>query len=213
MEISDSECSGTSSPATSSPATSSPATSSPAPSADLSWSALLAAYRLEPKEQWSGLLLEGLGPWLSNARQALVAVAPYLDDEDVAQQLALEVLRIAARWQPLCEDNWIPRKLVEDAERRVRKALKRERSRSSRAVELTDEIEAPQLAELDLVFDTPIGKALAADLRLIYRVKVLGEPVAALAEAAGITPRQMRQRVHNARQRARAAILTADEQA
>jgi len=189
------------------------ATSIKAPSVGLSWSALLAAYRLGPKEQWSGLLLERLGPWLTNARQALVAAAPYLDDEDIAQQLALEVLRIAARWQPLCEDSWIPRKLVEDAERRVRKTLKRERSRSSRAVELSDEIEAPEPAELDLVFDTPIGKALAADLRLIYRVKILGEPVAALAEDAGITPRQMRQRVRNARQRARAAILTGNQHA
>ena len=188
-----------------------PATSTKAPSAELSWSGLLAAYRGGPKEQWSGLLLEGLGPWLTNARQALVAVTPFLDDEDVAQQLALEVLRIAARWQPLCEDSWIPRKLVEDAERRVRKALKRERSRSSRAVEIADEIEAPERAELDLLFDTPIGKASASDLRLIYRVKVLGEPVAALASEAGITPRQMRQRVRNAR--ARAAILTGADQA
>jgi len=188
-----------------------PATSTKAPSAELSWSGLLAAYRVGPKEQWSGLLLEGLGPWLTNARQALVAVTPFLDDEDVAQQLALEVLRIAARWQPLCEDSWIPRKLVEDAERRVRKALKRERSRSLRAVEIADEIEAPERAELDLLFDTPIGKASASDLRLIYRVKVLGEPVAALASEAGITPRQMRQRVRNAR--ARAAILTGADQA
>jgi len=188
-----------------------PATSTKAPSAELSWSGLLAAYRVGPKEQWSGLLLEGLGPWLTNARQALVAVTPFLDDEDVAQQLALEVLRIAARWQPLCEDSWIPRTLVEDAERRVRKALKRERSRSSRAVEIADEIEAPERAELDLLFDTPIGKASASDLRLIYRVKVLGEPVAALASEAGITPRQMRQRVRNAR--ARAAILIGADQA
>ena len=189
------------------------ATSTKAPSAELSWSALLAAYRVGPKEQWSGLLLEALGPWLTNARQALVAVAPYLDDEDIAQQLTLEVLGIAARWQPLCEDNWIPRKLVEDAERRVRKALKRERSRSSRAVELTDEIEAPAGAKPDLLFDTPIGKASATDLRLIYRVKVLGEPVAALAEEAGITSRQMRQRVRNARQRAQTAIAAGDEEA
>jgi DNA-directed RNA polymerase specialized sigma24 family protein len=200
MEVSDSERS---------------ATSSQAPSDELNWSALLAAYRLGPKEQWSGLLLESLGPWLTNARQALVEVPPYLDDEDIAQQLALEVLGIAARWQPLCEDNWIPRKLVEDAERRVRKALKRERSRSSRAVELTDEIEAPQRAEPDFLFlfDTPIGKASPADLRLIYRVKVLGEPVAALAQAAGITPRQMRRRVQEARGRARAAVDEAGERA
>jgi hypothetical protein len=191
------------------------ATSSQAPTAEVDWSGLLAAYRLGPKEQWSGLLLESLGPWLTNARQALLEVLPYLDDEDIAQQLALEVLGIAARWQPHCEDNWIPRKLVEDAESRVRKALKRQRSRSSRGAELTDEIEAPHRAEPDFLFlfGTPLGKARRADLRLIYRVKVLGEPVESLAEEAGITPRQMRQRVRNARERAQAAVLAGDEQA
>ena len=186
------------------------ATASQSP-AEITWSALLVAYRLGPKEQWSDVLLERLGPWLTNARQALVAVPPYLEDEDVAQQLVLEVLRIAARWEPLCEDGWIPRKLVEDAERRVRKALKR--LRSSTTVELSDEFAAPHGAEPELFFDTPIGEASAADLRLVYRVKVLGEPVAALAADAGITPRQMRQRVHDARERARAAPVAGDDEA
>ena len=64
---------------------------------DLSWSELLAAYRRGPKERWSGLLLDSLGPWLTNAKKTLPAVPPFLDAEDVAQQLALEVLRLADR--------------------------------------------------------------------------------------------------------------------
>lgn len=171
--------------------------------AELSWSELLAAYRIGPKKQWSGPLTERLGPWLTRARQRLIAVPPYLDQEDIAQQLVLEVLRIAARWRPHCEECWIPRKLVEAGERRVRRQLTR--ARSSPAFELNEQFPAPRNAEADVVFDTPIGRASADDLRVIYRVKVLGEPIPALAREAGITPRQMRRRVWAARQRARAA--------
>ena len=170
---------------------------------DLSWSALLAAYRLGPKADWSGPLIERLGPWLTRARQRLIAVPPFLDRDDIAQQLVLEVLRIAARWRPQSEDCWIPRKLVEAAERRVRKRLSRERS--AQTVELNDRLHTAQVAEPELLFDTPIGQASAEDLRVLYRVKVIGEPVAALAREVGITPRQMRQRVFAARARARAA--------
>ena len=170
---------------------------------DLSWSSLLAAYRFGPKTDWSGPLIERLGPWLTRARQRLVAVPPFLDRDDIAQQLVFEVLRIAARWRPQSEDCWIPRKLVEAAERRVRKRLSRERS--AQTVELNDRLHTAQVAEPELLFDTPIGQASAEDLRVLYRVKVLGEPVAALAREVGITPRQMRQRVFAARERARAA--------
>jgi len=177
--------------------------SSGQPEADISWSALLAAYRLGPKADWSGPLVERLGRWLTKARHRLIAVPPFLDRDDIGQQLVLEVLRIAARWRPQSEDCWIPRKLVEAAERRVRKGLTRERS--SVAVELNDQLHGAQVAEPVLLFDTPIGEASAEDLRVLYRVKVLGEPVAALAREAGITPRQMRHRVWEAGKRARAA--------
>lgn len=173
------------------------------PEEDLSWSDLLAAFRAGPRDAWSGLLIERIGPWLTSARRTLIAAPPYLDQEDVRQQLVLEVLGIAARWQPCCDDNWIPRRLAESAARRVHMKLSRERSRA--VVELDEELEAAEGAEPELPFDTQIGKASAADLLLIYRVKVLGEPVAELAREAGITPRQMRQRVWAARERARAS--------
>jgi len=67
------------------------------------WAGLLEAYRIGPKQQWSGLLVERLGPWLTAARRQLHAVPPYLDQDDVAQQLILEVLQIASRWRPICE--------------------------------------------------------------------------------------------------------------
>src|SRR5215831_14184352 len=87
------------------------------------WSELLATYRREPKGYWAGLLLTRLGPWLTAARRQLHAVPPYFDDDDVAQQLLVEVLHVASRWQPSCKDHWIPRRLVERAGRRLLKKL------------------------------------------------------------------------------------------
>src|SRR5258707_8280187 len=81
--------------------------------APTTWAGLLEAYRTGPKQKWSAQLIERLGPWLTAARKQLHAVPPYLDQEDIAQELILEVLRIASRWRPVCEDRWIPRRLVE----------------------------------------------------------------------------------------------------
>ena len=165
------------------------------------WAGLLEAYRIGPKERWSGLLVERLGPWLTAARRQLHAVPPYLDQEDVAQQLTLEVLQIASRWRPICEDGWIPRRLVERAARKLLKSLLAEQL--DQTVELDGELEGRERAEPDLVIETPIGKASVADLRVIYRANVLGEPIEILANEVGVTPKQMRRRLKSARARAR----------
>ncbi|HVH64164.1 MAG TPA: hypothetical protein VNA65_11255, partial [Candidatus Dormibacteraeota bacterium] len=147
-------------------------------------------------------LLEHLGPWLTNARKALLESPPFADPEDVAQQLVLEVLEAAATWEQHCEDRWIPRRLVEAAERRVHQALIRERHHAT--LELDDRTPAPDGSKPRLLLDTPIGLATADDLRVIYRRTVLGQPIEDLAREAGVTPRQMRRRVQLAKRRARA---------
>lgn len=169
----------------------------------VTWTGLLEAYRIGPKAKWSALLLARLGPWLTAARQQLHAVPPYLDRDDVAQQLVVDVLQIASRWQPVCEDRWIPRRLVERAARKVLKELLAEKL--DQTVELNLDLEAADLAEPELVVDTPIGKASLSDLRVIYRASVIGEPIEVLAAEAGVTPKQMRRRLKSARARARAA--------
>ncbi len=171
--------------------------------APISWAGLLDAYRIGPKDKWSGLLIARLVPWLTAARQQLHEVPPYLDRDDLAQQLVLEVLQIAARWRPVCEDRWIPRRLVERAARKVLKALLAERL--DQTVELNLDLKAAELAEPELVVDTPIGKASLADLRVIFRASVLGEPIELLAAETGVTPKQMRRRLKSARARVRAA--------
>jgi len=173
----------------------------------VTWAGLLEAYRLSPREKWSSLLIARLGPWLTAARQQLHAVPPYLDRNDVAQQLVVEVLQIASRWRPVCEDRWIPRRLVERAARKVLRSLLAEKL--DQTVELNLDLEAAGLAEPELVVDTPIGKASLADLRVIYRASVIGEPIEVLAAEAGVTPKQMRRRLKSARARARAAAQVA----
>ena len=175
--------------------------------APTTWAGLLEAYRTGPKQKWSALLIERLGPWLTAARKQLHAVPPYLDREDIAQELVLEVLRIASRWRPVCEDRWIPRRLVERAARRVMKSLLAERL--DRTVELGEDLEASERAEPDLVVDTPLGKASVADLLAIYRANVLGEPIDILAAEASVSPKQMRRQLKSARARARSASATA----
>src|SRR6266851_9166055 len=171
------------------------------------WAGLLEAYRTGSKQKWSTLLIERLGPWLTAARKQLHAVPPYLDQEDIAQELILEVLRIASRWRPLCEDRWIPRRLVERAARKVLKSLLAERL--DQAVELGEDVQAAGGAEPDLVIDTPLGNASVVDLLVIYRANVLGEPVDVLATEAGVTPKQMLRRLKSARARARSASARA----
>ena len=166
------------------------------------WAELLAAYRTGDRARWSGQIIERLGPWLTAARRQLHAVPPYLDEEDVAQELLLEVLRIASRWRPVCEDHWIPRRLVERAARKVVKALLAENL--DQVEELGDDLEAAETAEPDLVLDTPIGRASVADLRLIYRAFVIGESIEDLAAEQDVTPERMRRRLKSAKQRARA---------
>jgi hypothetical protein len=167
----------------------------------LSWSDLLLAYRIERSQAAAAALLERLGPWLTNARKGLLEAPPFADEDDIAQQLVLDVLDKAGRWEPSCEDRWIPRKLVDDAERRVRKRLRRERGRQP--LEIDDEMPASEVGE-PLILDTPIGRASAADLWVIYRYHVLGEPLEQMARQACITCRQMRRRIQLAKQRARA---------
>ncbi len=169
----------------------------------VTWAELLEAYRTSKKQDWSALLLERLGPWLTAARQQMHAVPPYFDQDDLAQELVSEVLRIASRWRPVCEDHWIPRRLVERAARNLLRALLAERLHT---VELDADLEAAERAEPELVIDTPLGKASVADLRVIYRANVIGEPIEVLAAEAGLTPKQMRRRLKLARARARAAL-------
>src|SRR6266545_7619042 len=101
------------------------------PAEPLTWSELVSAYRRAPSEHRSAVLIERLGPWLTNARKTLSAVPPFAEVEDVAQQLVLEVLELAAHWQPGTEDQWIARRLVEAATRKVRRSLRRERQHPS----------------------------------------------------------------------------------
>src|SRR5207237_3675406 len=109
-------------------------------------------------------LLVRLGPWLTNARKALLAAPPFADADDIAQQLSLEVLAKAARWVPRCEDHWIPRRLAEEAERRVRRVLRREEI--GQPAELDERMQAKALED-PRVLKTPAGMEGIAEIQLM----------------------------------------------
>ena len=168
----------------------------------LSWAELLLAYRIGRGERAAAGLLDRLGPWLINARKTLAAASPVLDSDDIAQELVVRILARASQWEPNCEDRWIPRRLVEPVERTVRQTLRAERQRA--AVELEQQLPAPNAEEPALLLETPIGRASATDLQLIFRFEVMGERLEWMAGRAGVTPRRMRQRIDAAKRRARA---------
>jgi len=156
------------------------------------------------------VLLERLDPWLAVARRHLPARPPYLDAEDVAQELTLEVLRIAAGWRPHCEDRWVPRRLVERAARHVYKTVLREQF--SATEELIEDTVAGEPGSIDIAFDTPVGKASASELRVLYRFKVLGEPIKTLAQQSGMTTGAVRRLIRRALAHARTSTPGADSQ-
>jgi hypothetical protein len=75
--------------------------------------------------------------------------------------------------------------------------------RFDQTVELDFDVAATETAEPELVIDTSLGKASVADLQVIYRSDVLGEPIEALADEVGLKPEQMRRRLKSLRARAR----------
>jgi len=77
-------------------------------------------------------------------------------------------------------------------------------------VELDPLLESGNRADPELVLDTPLGKASAADLTVIYRAAVIGESIEVLAKEQGVTPKQMLRRLKSARRRVRLAVLRED---
>jgi hypothetical protein len=87
---------------------------------------LLIAYRMaRHRSQIAPLILEVVRPQLEVRRLRLRSQEPYLGAEDIAQQLALEVLELALRL-PLQDGAFLERRLLLRAIERVTRRLKRE---------------------------------------------------------------------------------------
>ncbi len=87
---------------------------------------LLVAYRMAPvRSQIAPLILEAVRPQLEVRRLRLRPREPYLEADDVAQQLVLEILDLALRL-PLQDGGYLERRLLLRAIERVSRGLKRE---------------------------------------------------------------------------------------
>jgi len=87
---------------------------------------LLVAYRMTAvRAQIAPLILEAVRPQLEVRRLRLRPREPYLDADDVAQQLVLEILDLALRL-PLQDGAFLERRLLLRAIERVTRRLKRE---------------------------------------------------------------------------------------
>ena len=87
---------------------------------------LLVAYRMTAvRSQVAPLILEAVRPQLEVRRLWLRPREPYLEADDVAQQLVLEILDLALRL-PLQDGAFLERRLLLRAIERVTRRLKRE---------------------------------------------------------------------------------------
>jgi len=87
---------------------------------------LLVAYRMTAvRSQIAPLILQAVRPQLEVRRLRLRPREPYIDAEDVAQQLVLEILDLALRL-PLQDGAFLERRLLLRAIERVTRRLKRE---------------------------------------------------------------------------------------
>jgi hypothetical protein len=77
--------------------------------------AIVRAYRIGQRQLWGPVLLEILGPQLTEAVQQFHILAPLVDGEDLGQQLVLEVLS-AATTVPIPEGaRWVEQRLLRRA--------------------------------------------------------------------------------------------------
>ena len=98
--------------------------------------ALVLAYRSGPKELWAPVLLDVLAPSMLLVLRRLRAQPPYLDEEDVRQQLVVEVLAAASEMPLPPSAPFLRRSLVSRANQGVRRRLAQEAMRQSQQRQL-----------------------------------------------------------------------------
>ena len=158
------------------------------------WTKLIDHYIGGPRQAWAAALLEVMRVDLLVALGALPAMPPTITRDDIAQQLATDVLATALEG-PTNPARWTPHRLITRATTSVQRLLVDE-LRSA-----TDEAELPpqpdgslhvsmQLTEL--MVDIEAGRLPRKAVAILFRQKVLGESMAELAAEAGISFDAMR---------------------
>ena len=87
---------------------------------------IVAAYRTGPQELWAPVIVDLAAPALLARLQHLVARPPYLDVEDLSQQLVVQLLHAAATMRVADDGRHLKRELVARACKAVSRQLARE---------------------------------------------------------------------------------------
>ena len=93
---------------------------------------LVKLYRTGPRQIWAPVLLDVLASGLLARLRRLRIEPPFMDEEDLRQQLVAELLEAAAGMPLPRYPVFLRRRLLDRANQRVRRSLARERRRQAR---------------------------------------------------------------------------------
>jgi DNA-directed RNA polymerase specialized sigma24 family protein len=183
------------------------ATEAPAPPAVLDglWTAVIDSYRLGPRPFWGAVVLKMVAPTLLH-KIARVRYERHLG-EDVGQQLISGVLQAAATERLPDPARWTPNRLATRSVTRTRRWLTAEaRSRCLYLGDLPEPASEPESETDDLAsLLAALRRAGLTDATavLLYRNRVLGEPLAGIADQLGVSEEALEMRRFRAEERIR----------
>ena len=90
---------------------------------------LVLLYQNGPARLWSPLLLEAMGPALSERLKRFTPPGPAIDADDIAQQLVVALLEVAGTVYLADDADCVEKQLLKEAARRVSRGLRHEYQR------------------------------------------------------------------------------------
>ena len=178
------------------------------------WSAVIGSYRHGPRGFWGPVILQMLSPAVLRRAARVLAEGTHANlAEDTAHQLVAAVLSAAATETLPTPARWIPNRLATRAATRVGRWIEVEID--SRCEYLADVPEPEAAPDRDVtIFDSMLARLKTlgvprATAILLYRNRILGEPLPRIAQELGTTAEALRMRRFRAEERIRRRRLAA----
>ncbi len=160
------------------------------------WAQLIGHYIAGPRQAWAAALLEVMRVDLLAALGALPAMPPAITRDDIAQQLATDMLATALEG-PTNPARWTPHRLITRATTSVQRLLVDELHSATDGSEVPPQPDGSLQVSMqlrELMVDIAAGRVPRKAVAILYRQEVLGESLAELGAEAGISPDAMRMR-------------------
>ena len=172
------------------------------------WIAVIDSYRHGPRGFWGPVILQMVSPTLLRKATRLLAEAELAElDEDTCHQLIAALLNAAAREKVPTPARWIPNRLATRAVTKVGRWMAAEtRARCAYLQEVPEPAAEPDPDPIEFASMLArlkgwgVGEATAI---LLYRNRVLGEPLPRLAQELGTTEEALQMRRLRAEERIR----------